>query len=44
MNGHRDPQPGDVLSFGPFTLSVVGRLLKRADEPIPVGGRARGQM
>jgi predicted ATPase/DNA-binding winged helix-turn-helix (wHTH) protein len=40
MTGHRSFQAGDVLSFGPFSLSVAGRLLKRADEPIALGGRA----
>jgi DNA-binding response OmpR family regulator len=40
MNGRRDIQPGDVLSFGPFSLLVAGRLLKRDDETIPLGGRA----
>jgi predicted ATPase len=40
MNGQRNIQPGDVLSFGPFSLFVGSRLLKRADETIPLGGRA----
>jgi predicted ATPase/DNA-binding winged helix-turn-helix (wHTH) protein len=40
MNGRRNFQPGNVLSFGPFSLFMAGRLLKRADEPIPLGGRA----
>jgi predicted ATPase/DNA-binding winged helix-turn-helix (wHTH) protein len=40
MNGRRNFQPEDVLSFGPFGLFVAGRLLKRADEPIALGGRA----
>jgi predicted ATPase/DNA-binding winged helix-turn-helix (wHTH) protein len=40
MNGRRNVQPRDVLSFGPFSLFVAGRLLKRADEMIPLGGRA----
>ena len=40
MNDHRNPQFQDVLSFGPFSLSVAGGLLKRADKPIPLGGRA----
>ena len=30
----------DVLSFGPFDLFVSERLLKRDDEPVPLGGRA----
>src|SRR5277367_1756807 len=33
-------KPRDVLSFGPFTLFVAERLLKKADEPIPLGDRA----
>src|SRR5229473_3192439 len=40
MNGRRNFQPGDVFSFGPFSLFVAGRLLKRAHETIPLGGRA----
>jgi predicted ATPase/DNA-binding winged helix-turn-helix (wHTH) protein len=40
MNGRRNFQPGDVISFGPFSLFAMGRLLKRADEAIPLGGRA----
>jgi DNA-binding winged helix-turn-helix (wHTH) protein len=40
MNGRRNVQPGGALSFGPFSLFVAGRLLKRADEMIPLGGRA----
>jgi DNA-binding winged helix-turn-helix (wHTH) protein len=40
MNARRNFQPGDVLSFGPFSLLVATRLLKRADEPISLGGRA----
>ena len=42
MNGRRKFQPKDMLSFGPFSLLVAGQLLKRADEPIPLGGRALG--
>jgi DNA-binding winged helix-turn-helix (wHTH) protein len=30
----------DVLSFGPFNLFAAERLLKKADEPVPLGGRA----
>ncbi len=30
----------DVLSFGPFSLIAAERLLKKTDEPIPLGGRA----
>jgi DNA-binding winged helix-turn-helix (wHTH) protein len=40
MIGRRNFQPGDMLYFGPFSLFVAGRLLKRADETIPLGGRA----
>src|SRR5258705_12199421 len=40
MNDHRNPQLQDALSFGPFSLFAVKRLLKKGDEPIPLGGRA----
>ena len=40
MNDHRNLPLQDVLSFGPFSLCVAERLLKNADEPIPIGGRA----
>jgi predicted ATPase/DNA-binding winged helix-turn-helix (wHTH) protein len=40
MNGLRNVQPGDVFSFGPFSLFLAGRALKRAAETIPLGGRA----
>jgi hypothetical protein len=40
MSDHRDSEPKDVLSFGPFSLFVAERLLKKGDEPIPLGGRA----
>jgi DNA-binding winged helix-turn-helix (wHTH) protein len=40
MNDRRNSQPKDLLSFGPFRLFVAERLLKKADEPIPLGGRA----
>jgi DNA-binding winged helix-turn-helix (wHTH) protein len=40
MNDRRNPQPKDVLSFGPFRLFAAERLLKKADDPIPLGGRA----
>jgi predicted ATPase/DNA-binding winged helix-turn-helix (wHTH) protein len=40
MNDRRNSQPKDALSFGPFSLSVAERLLKKADKPIPLGGRA----
>ena len=40
MNDRRNSQPGDVLSFGPFSLFPAERLLKKADKPIALGGRA----
>ncbi len=40
MNDRRNARSQDVLSFGPFSLFVAERLLKRADEAIPLGGRA----
>src|ERR1700722_5061616 len=40
MNDRRDPQPNDLLSFGPFSLLPAERRLKKADESIPLGGRA----
>ena len=40
MNGRRDFQAKGVLSFGPFSLSLAERLLKKADDPVPLGGRA----
>ena len=40
MNGLRNVQSGDVLSFGPFSLFLAGRMLKRAAETVPLGGRA----
>jgi hypothetical protein len=30
MNDRRDPQPNDLLSFGPFSLLTAERLLKKA--------------
>jgi hypothetical protein len=40
MNDRRNSQPRDVLSFGPFSLFAAERLLKKADKPIALGGRA----
>src|ERR1700739_869541 len=40
MSDHRDPEPKDVLSFGPFSLFAAERLLKKGDEPISLGDRA----
>ncbi len=40
MVDRRNSQPKDVFAFGPFSLFVAERLLKKAGEPIPLGGRA----
>jgi predicted ATPase/DNA-binding winged helix-turn-helix (wHTH) protein len=40
MSDRRNSESKDVLSFGPFSLFAAERLLKKADEPIPLGGRA----
>src|ERR1700689_3117738 len=40
MNDRRNSESKDVLSFGPFSLFAAERLLKKADEPIPLGGLA----
>src|SRR3984885_12461642 len=40
MDDRRSSQSNDVVSFGPFSLFAAERLLKRADEPIPLGDRA----
>ena len=40
MNDRRSSRSNDILSFGPFSLFAAERLLKKADEPIPLGGRA----
>src|SRR5271154_3678023 len=40
MNDRRKSQPAEVLSFGPFRLFASERLLKKADEPVPLGDRA----
>src|ERR1700677_457318 len=40
MSDSRNFQPEDVLYFGPFNLFAAERLLKKADEPIALGGRA----
>jgi predicted ATPase/DNA-binding winged helix-turn-helix (wHTH) protein len=40
MDDLRNPEHNDVLSFGPFSLCMAERLLKKAGEPIPLGGRA----
>ena len=40
MNDHRHSLPEEAISFGPFSLFVTDRLLKRAEELIPLGARA----
>ena len=40
MNDRRDLQPQEMLSFGPFSLFAAERLIKKAGEPIALGGRA----
>src|SRR4029077_14165406 len=40
MSDSRNFQHEDVLSFGPFNLFAAERWLKKADEPIALGGRA----
>src|SRR6202453_3934561 len=40
MNDWRNRRSKDVLAFGPFSLFAAERLLKKADEPVPLGGRA----
>jgi predicted ATPase/DNA-binding winged helix-turn-helix (wHTH) protein len=40
MNDRRSSHPKDVFFFDPFSLFAAERLLKKADEPIPLGGRA----
>src|SRR5580698_3931090 len=40
MDDLRNPEHNDVLCFGPFSLFAAERLLKKADEPVPLGGRA----
>jgi predicted ATPase/DNA-binding winged helix-turn-helix (wHTH) protein len=39
MNDRRKSEPKSVLFFGPFSLFGAERLLKKADEPVPLGGR-----
>jgi DNA-binding winged helix-turn-helix (wHTH) protein len=33
-------QAKGVICFGPFSLSLAERHLKKADDPVPLGGRA----
>jgi predicted ATPase/DNA-binding winged helix-turn-helix (wHTH) protein len=40
MEDHDNRCPNDVVSFGPFRLFAAERLLKKGDEPLPLGGRA----
>jgi len=40
MNDRSSSHPKDVFFFDPFSLFAAERLLKKADEPIPLGGRA----
>ena len=40
MNDRHKSQPTDVFYFGPFRLFASERLLKKADEPVPLGDRA----
>jgi predicted ATPase/DNA-binding winged helix-turn-helix (wHTH) protein len=40
MNDRRSSHPKDVFFFDPFSLFAGERLLKKAGEPIPLGGRA----
>jgi predicted ATPase/DNA-binding winged helix-turn-helix (wHTH) protein len=40
MDSCSDPPAHDVISFGPFRLFAAERLLKNADEPVQLGGRA----
>jgi DNA-binding winged helix-turn-helix (wHTH) protein len=40
MSDRRNSESKDMLSFGPFSLFAAERLLKKGDDPIPLGGRA----
>jgi predicted ATPase/DNA-binding winged helix-turn-helix (wHTH) protein len=40
MDDRDNPRPNNVVSFGPFRLLLAERLLKKGDEPLPLGGRA----
>jgi predicted ATPase/DNA-binding winged helix-turn-helix (wHTH) protein len=39
MNDRHNSQSNEVLSFGSFSLFTAERLLKKAGQPIPLGGR-----
>jgi predicted ATPase/DNA-binding winged helix-turn-helix (wHTH) protein len=40
MDDRDKPGPDHIVSFGPFRLFAAERLLKKGDEPVPLGGRA----
>jgi predicted ATPase/DNA-binding winged helix-turn-helix (wHTH) protein len=40
MDGRDNSRPNHIVSFGPFSLFVAERLLKKGEEPVLVGGRA----
>src|SRR3984885_1209043 len=40
MNDRRNSESKDILAFGSFSLFAAERLLKKGNEPIPLGGRA----
>jgi len=40
MNDRRNSESKGILAFGPFSLFAAERLLKKGNEPIPLGGRA----
>jgi DNA-binding winged helix-turn-helix (wHTH) protein len=40
MDDRGNPSAHDILSFGPFHLIAAERLLKKAGEPVHLGGRA----
>jgi predicted ATPase/DNA-binding winged helix-turn-helix (wHTH) protein len=40
MSDRNNPCSNEVVSFGPFRLFAAARLLKKADELLPLGGRA----
>src|ERR1700739_2601252 len=40
MDDRNNPCSNEVVSFGPFRLFAAARLLKKADELLPLGGRA----
>ena len=40
MNALGNSQTNEVVAFGPFRLFKAERLLKKGEEPLPIGGRA----